>query len=450
MARLSDEDREDLVAYLDGELDEAAARQLEAKLSIDAEARAEAEALQQTWGLLDYLPRPEPSPSFTHRTLERLAVHSTMVARRRWPRWVLGLGWAAAVLLALAAGLGGARLVWPARTAETTEFLRALDHPDLFGEDSEPPADEPAQQTRLKAVASRYSQWLDALDTEKRDKISSAADKDARLQLIKQLRENEWLERQPKKIREELAKLDGEPHGQRLQEVRAEERKRRQEWQIAVRFWGDVLADKLMPTGLADLHPDDQVFVKEYLRPRLSPEEKARLDEAEGHWPLFPKTLVELADRHPMALYNLDHGPDQFRKLPKEVQAILLAPVKKGGKFVKKVIPKEIEQVQDRWPLFAFAVARYAKNNRLSFPNEFWPNDEQGLSQEVKDFLNKTLRPRLTGADRDALNEALLHGWPDYPRVLNELARKHHLRVPWQTLPGPRHIWDKYRLKSTS
>src|SRR5205823_3534064 len=104
MAQLNDEDKANLVAFLDGELDERTAHALETKLNTDPQARAEAEALRRTWGLLDYLPRPEPSPSFTHRTLERLAAHrpltGTVRTGRRWVRWALPLGWAAAVLLA--------------------------------------------------------------------------------------------------------------------------------------------------------------------------------------------------------------------------------------------------------------------------------------------------------------------------------------------------------------
>src|SRR5947209_1854609 len=69
---LSDEERAELVAYLDGEADEATRRALEAKLSRDPQARAEAEALKRTWALLDFLPRPEPSTDFTTRTLTRV------------------------------------------------------------------------------------------------------------------------------------------------------------------------------------------------------------------------------------------------------------------------------------------------------------------------------------------------------------------------------------------
>ena len=62
---LKEEDREELVAYLDGELNEEAARQVEERISLDPKARAEADALKKAWDLLDYLPKPEPSPSRT-------------------------------------------------------------------------------------------------------------------------------------------------------------------------------------------------------------------------------------------------------------------------------------------------------------------------------------------------------------------------------------------------
>ena len=63
---------EELVAYLDGELGMAGNEAVEAKISVDPTVRAEADALKKTWDLLDYLPRPEPSPNFTERTLSKL------------------------------------------------------------------------------------------------------------------------------------------------------------------------------------------------------------------------------------------------------------------------------------------------------------------------------------------------------------------------------------------
>ena len=155
---LTEQERADLVAYLDGELTEEAARSLETKLSLEPAARAEADSLKRTWELLDYLPKPQPSPSFTHRTLEKLAPIRTQAAprpRRRFP-WPVGVGWAAAVLAAAAAGYAGVSitttppvnpdqdLVRDLRIIENKryydrvddlEFLKQLDEPDLFGDD---------------------------------------------------------------------------------------------------------------------------------------------------------------------------------------------------------------------------------------------------------------------------------------------------------------------------
>ncbi len=157
---LTDEDRVNLVAYLDGELDEESAQALEAKLNVDPQARAELEALKRTWGLLDYLPRAQPSAGFTHRTLQRVAPLRTskvvMAGGGRWRPWAVGLGWAAAVLLAGAGGFAGVSLFGPKddvpedlvrdlrvienkrlyERVDDIEFLRQLDHPDLFGDDN--------------------------------------------------------------------------------------------------------------------------------------------------------------------------------------------------------------------------------------------------------------------------------------------------------------------------
>lgn len=160
MASLSDEDRANLTAYLDGELDEETAHTLEAKLSQDPEARAEVEALRQAWGMLDYLPRASPSTTFTHRTMELLSLERRPAVetgrmplkRRGWPG---RLAWTAAVLLAAVAGYWAStallapstpdvdeplvrqlRLIERWRDYETIddiEFLKGLDDPDLFG-----------------------------------------------------------------------------------------------------------------------------------------------------------------------------------------------------------------------------------------------------------------------------------------------------------------------------
>jgi anti-sigma factor RsiW len=67
--RLTPDDRSNLVAYLDGELNDAQARAMATKLTQSVTARREADALRKTWELLDLLPRPKASEDFTARTL---------------------------------------------------------------------------------------------------------------------------------------------------------------------------------------------------------------------------------------------------------------------------------------------------------------------------------------------------------------------------------------------
>ena len=65
-------DDTELIAYLDGELDAASSVRVEARLARDPAARAAAEAYKKSYDLLDYLPKPEPRPDFTARTITRL------------------------------------------------------------------------------------------------------------------------------------------------------------------------------------------------------------------------------------------------------------------------------------------------------------------------------------------------------------------------------------------
>jgi anti-sigma factor RsiW len=155
---LSDEDRATLVAYLEGELDEEGARQVEARISQDPTVRAEVESMKRTWDLLDYLPRAEPSPSFTHRTVSLVTGEhrAALLARQRRRRWFVGVGWAAAVVLAGLGGFAGVTYLTPREPTDeelardlrvienrrlyeqvsNLEFLKQLEQPDLFGDDN--------------------------------------------------------------------------------------------------------------------------------------------------------------------------------------------------------------------------------------------------------------------------------------------------------------------------
>lgn len=119
-------DDERLVAYLDGELDDGAAVQVEQLLASTPDVRHKVERLSRTWDLLDLLPSPRVSQEFTNRTLTAIRskhpdeaddedsdeAASTNInvaslprdATEKWRRW--GIRALAFVGLAIVAALG--------------------------------------------------------------------------------------------------------------------------------------------------------------------------------------------------------------------------------------------------------------------------------------------------------------------------------------------------------
>jgi hypothetical protein len=134
---LGDEQREQLIAYLDGELNDDEAAEVLAEINRNPELRREAEALKKTWDLLDYLPRPPAPVAFTERTLTKLETAKAVFARRElWWRRLAYVGWAIAVVLAAVMGFlvavyAGRSDLAPTTAVEThsPEMVPAVDAP---------------------------------------------------------------------------------------------------------------------------------------------------------------------------------------------------------------------------------------------------------------------------------------------------------------------------------
>jgi anti-sigma factor RsiW len=136
--RLTVEDHANLVAYLDDELDPATARTISTKLTQSVTARREVEALQATWELLDFLPRPQAPADFTARTVseiesqDRRGEHLEGAARYWTARLTRALTCAAAVVLFVALGYVATRWVWPDPTARLARELPLAEHLDEY------------------------------------------------------------------------------------------------------------------------------------------------------------------------------------------------------------------------------------------------------------------------------------------------------------------------------
>lgn len=128
---------EELVAYLDGELDDEAHRRIEARLACDPAARETLRRLEATWDMLEELGRAQVSESFTQTTMEMVAVAAVEdvqqaqaeIPRRNRRRWLLG---SAAILLSAAAGFFLAAWWWPDPNQQLLRDLPVLENLDAY------------------------------------------------------------------------------------------------------------------------------------------------------------------------------------------------------------------------------------------------------------------------------------------------------------------------------
>lgn len=303
------------------------------------------------------------------------------------------------------------------------------------------------QQARLHHILERYADWLQRLPEADRQRIAQAPDKESRLAIVRELREQDWLKFQPRAIRDQVMEKEGKERQELIARLKEAQRQRQTDWQIAARFWNDLENNHPLPCRLADFNlipkykdHDIPTYVRDYLMPMLTKEERQRLESAEGRWPDYPRTLVELADRHPPALPG-PVGPKSFKELPEEI-------LRKINPKLKITIPKNFPaSALNRWPDFAIAFTNQLNKGQV-LPHEMWVQTEKGLSRPMQEFLDKKLLPVLDPREKSQLYQAH-NSWPDYPMTIQKLAQDHHLQPPWYTLPGPRNLWDPYRRLQT-
>jgi hypothetical protein len=317
----------------------------------------------------------------------------------------------------------------PERQTRARDLNRALQEEDSAG------------YARLRGVLERYTDWLRRLPESDRQRIEAAPNSNQRLRIVKEIRQREWIDRLPLATRQELQRLPGEQQVARIAELRRQERERRAEWRTAFRHRDELIRQRppqQRVTALQQLEPEIRTFITESLAPLLTREEKERLRAAHGQWPLFPQTLVELVDKHPIRLPPAPKtGPTHFDELPPAVKNRLPE--------LKTSPPAEIAAAEGKWPEYPLAVMEYAKPySRLRVVRQMGPCRPDEFAASVREFREKKLLPVLGESEKELLSKAEGH-WPQYPRVLLQLSRKHGLQVPGMTLPGPKHLWDAFR-----
>lgn len=127
----------ELVAYLDGELDDQTNNQVERKLVADPGFRRYAESLDRTWQLLDSLGDAPASGAFTQKTLASIASLApepdatnprSMVTRLRSLPFVRIAMWFSAAFAGTSTGLLLSRVDGPAMSSsQDVQLLKNLD-----------------------------------------------------------------------------------------------------------------------------------------------------------------------------------------------------------------------------------------------------------------------------------------------------------------------------------
>jgi hypothetical protein len=502
----------DLVAYLDGEADPAAAKRVAGELAADPATRKKAEALKKTFDLLDFLPKPDASPTFTTKTLTKLdAVSgSRPVPAVDSPR-TNPLVWVALGVVLFTFGFVVHRFARPYLTrpaepdladlpildrlplyagVDDLAYLKQLDTPDLFGEEFEaiepgtapvPPANHraerialfrsypaarrqqirdlhrdltalpDAEQDHLNRVLEAYAGWLARLPEKMRKEVLDAPTADARLAAVRQVRNRLWEDALPASQREKLNLTTNADERVRLvKEWRDREHDRQLEWRLAARQWSAITENrKPWPFSDETLAKDVDTFVRNVFKPdALAASQRLTIAEvnklvalraATGQnaaWLPYGAYVLQLSEKYP----TLPEPPFGTVLTESDLSQLALTELRKREGPLKQ----RYRFVQGKWPDFALAIARDLKDPKPANGNKpLGPCQPGEFTKPVNDFLTNELTPKLTVAEVRRL-DAQKGKWPDYPKVMIELAKAKDLTIPGVTLPGKPSLWTKY------
>jgi hypothetical protein len=291
---------------------------------------------------------------------------------------------------------------------------------------------------RLYRALERYASWLERLPEPQRRQVESAANEEERLKVIREIRQEQWVDRLPRVFREKVQKAKGKERKALIHELRQEEKRRRQEWQLSLRHWDEFLNGQ-PATRKADLPPPTRIYIDNQLLPRLRQDELERLQKAEGSWPVYLQTLVELNDKAfripgPM-------GPRTFKELPQNLRRWL-----NTNNNISPEQRQALRNLEGKWPEFALKVALLSRG-KFKHAAPLAPASPDKYPMNIQWFIHNHLDRVLTDQEKTRLKKAE-GSWPRYPLLLVALARRHGLQVQGTVLPGlPPTFWDKYRIK---
>ena len=147
--------------------------------------------------------------------------------------------------------------------------------------DKELKEENEATRTRLTGVMERYALWLSRLSDADRKRIQAAPAGPERLQVVRAVMEQQWLDSLPPARKDQLAKATDTEQKSLMDRWRREEHQRQDD-----RVWTLRNAQEMMNPGQAErlkqFRDAVERFVKNDLEPKLTAREKTRLQTAAG------------------------------------------------------------------------------------------------------------------------------------------------------------------------
>lgn len=407
----NDHERETLVSYLDGELDEASTIEVENRLASDPDYRRRLQQLERTWDMLDVLPSVEPTESFTRSTLELVVQDAEKAVRRSGKRaWTVPIRAAILFAIPLLCFLGTyAILKWqqtvPMRkliqdvpflekyelyeSAGSIEFAEMLHAQGLFNEFA--PNQEYSDQdefvweatpdylhemdadrrTELRRTKERFGQISEAEQKKWRefhDELVAHEDRDLLLNTLQQ--HHAWLQEvappnKPSSRQMVIALMDKSPT-ERIDEIRNLQRQQRQgmygqglaeaDKEIVFKWFEDLVEEKgyEIRRKIRELRESNRRF-KDRIQPQWTPEVLVRV-----LMQVSPQSVVEMI------------SDEKFDKLLEQL----------SERSLKIIGEKESEQEKRKFVLL-LNLQPYVGDEKLRefYYNELSAEDRSGLDE---------------------------------------------------------------------
>jgi hypothetical protein len=171
----------------------------------------------------------------------------------------------------------------------------------------------------------------------------------------------------------------------------------------------------------------------------LSPDERALLesvshDPGRGGFFVMARMVAELSERHPILALEQHPKYPTFESLPAEYKAAIRKLPRDAAQRLEKS-PKN-----GHWPDYAIEVTEQLRRFPGAPKKQLGPATAADFGPAVEEFV-RGFTEKLQAPDKARLKSAETH-WPDYPKVLQELAREYKVAVPELSLPGEPQRWE--------